>query len=240
MRVAQFLFLGLALGAPQIAVAQNVSGVPSPVIKSGERAFEYRAAYGARDDGAADIFAQRFHFQQAIADDWRIRVLLVQEKRGGEDLKLQSASMQVAHFIGATRDWKTGFRADGEIPLVDGRPGRARLAWLNEFALADDIYLRGDLFIARQFGDAARDGVFIETRAEFGHVASKTLTFGAQVFNQWGATSGFGPWSAQRHEAGPFVRARVTKHARVEVSALAGLSAAAPDADFRVFLGYDF
>lgn len=222
------------------ALAQNVGGVPSPVIPAGERLFEYRAAYGARDDGAVDVFAQRFHYQQTIAPDWRLRVLLVQEKRDGVSLKTPTLAAQLSHYLGAVGAWKTGVRLDGDVALVDGRPDRLRGVWLNEVKLAEPLSVRADLFVARQFGDNAQDGVIIETREELDFNLSKTTTIGAQMFNVWGSTAGFGPWSAQRHQLGPMVRVKVGKHVKVEASALIGISEAAPDADFRLFMGYSF
>lgn len=226
--------------AASAADAQNISGVPSPVIPAGERAFEYRAAFGVRDDGSADIFAQRFQYQQTIAPDWRLRVLTVQEKRDGDSLKTTTLAAQVLHYFGQADGWKSGFRVDGDIALVDGRPHRLRGVWLNEIALAGPVTVRADLFVARQFGDRALDGVIVETREEFDYKLSPEATIGAQMFNNWGTTAGFGPWSGQRHQAGPMIRFGIAKQIRIEASILVGLSEAAPDADFRVFSGYSF
>lgn len=243
MRRCAAAFALVILAAPFAARAQNTGAVPPPDIEPGERSVEYRAAYGLNDNGAPDAFAHRFHYQQSIADNWRARLIVQQGRRGDAPLKTQSVGLELfTQFVESkdTGGWASGLRFEGVIPVEDGRPGRARIGWLNAFDLGSGWRVRGDILIGRDIGANAADGFSIETRAEAACRLNGEMTIGAQMFNAYGTTGDFGPFNAQRHQVGPFLRMRLNKHVRLDASALVGVSAAAPDADFRVFASYSF
>lgn len=230
----------LASGIAAEARAQSLAGVPGAEINAGERTFDYRAGYALPADGRTDRFGQRFHYQQAVSGDWRIRVLVQQGEDGRGILQTQFVSLQSQHqFI--NRKGATGFasavRFDGFIP-VDNRPGRARVVLLNSLDLAGKVQLRTDVFLARDFGDERADGIDVETRAEISLPLSARTRLGGQLFDRWNTTADFGSLNEQRHQAGLFVRSRITEKLGVEAGWLFGVSSAAPDADVRIILTY--
>lgn len=225
------------------ALAQSTSAVPSPDIDADERSVEYRAAYGHFDDGGADGFAHRIHYQQSLGEDWRVRVILQQGKRGGAPLKTQAVGVQFfTQFVESetTGGWGSGFRFDGFIPVEDGRPGRARVLWLNSFDIGRELQLRSNVVLGREFGDNAQEGVSLEFREEATWRLSDDLRLGALAFHNLNTTTRFGSFDEQRHQIGPALRWKATKALRIDASVLFGVSGAATDADFRLFASYGF
>jgi hypothetical protein len=234
------LALVAAMASAGAAHAQNVGQVPSPDIEAGEQSLEYRAAYGFEADGV-DAFAHRLHYQRSLSGAWRARLIAQQGGRIGEPLKMQSASAELFWQIrerGGADGWSSGFRFDGVLSLIDGRPSRARIGWLNAWQ-AGDWQWRSNIFVGRDLGDFAKDGVSLEVRTE----ASRAIggaRIGAQLYDNFGYTSAFGSFDTQRHQFGPFWRGKMSKSVKLEAGALVGLSAAAPDVDFRLIASYGF
>lgn len=217
------------------AHAQNTSGVSSADVVAGEREIGYRAAYRLDGEGP-DGFAQRLHYQHALDDRWRLRFIVLQSDEGG-DLKFRSAQIEaLMQFVESEQSggWDSAIRADGTIPLEDGRTGRARLGWLNKFEPGGKWELRADLFVARDIGDLASNALTLEARGEATYGVSKDLRIGAQTFN----TARASDITAQRRQLGFVIKSSLTEKLKLEGGALFGLSEDAPDADLRIFLSY--
>ena len=231
--------VAVTVAAP--AAAQSTSGVSGSDVKAGENLFEYRFAYAAEDDGKDEAFAHRFHYQHGFSDSWRGRILLTMGNAGGDALKAQTASVEILHQFKESEDtggWDSALRLDGNIPLEDGRPGRARIAWHNAYEFENHVELRGVVLFGHEFGDRAKDGVSIETREEVTYKLPSGLKIGAQMFDNYGTTDQFGSFDAQKHQLGPVIKGKLGEHMKYEFSTLFGLSRAASDADFRFFVSY--
>lgn len=231
----------LAVAAASPALAQSTSGVSGADVKAGDNSFEYRAAFSPEDDGKDEGFAHRLHFQHAFDDSWRARVIVSQGKRGPEALTTQSVSVEILRqFLESekTGGWDSAIRIDGTIPVEDGRPGRARIAWLNGVDLGERWDARANIYFAREFGDLRKDGVSIETREELTYKLDSGIKIGAQMFNSYGTTDHFGSFDQQKHQLGPIVKGKLGKHVKYEFSTLFGISRAASDADIRLFVSY--
>lgn len=219
------------------AFAQNSASIPAATIREGEVSVEYRVSYG--DAVAADPFTQRIHVNYAPEDSVRFMAFIEQRKSGDGPLETRRISPNIFTQHVRTKRWDLGVRWQGDIPLQDGLPGRVRLGLLNNWRLGD-IDLRSNVYLGKEIGDNARDGLVFETREEIGLRLAPKLAVGALVFNNFVTTKNFGDFGAQRHQAGPFFRTRVGKHVRIETSALFGFSEAATDAEGRVFVAYSF
>ncbi|MBY0423213.1 MAG: hypothetical protein K2Q06_12980, partial [Parvularculaceae bacterium] len=62
---------------------------------------------------------------------------------------------------------------------------------------------------------------------------------GVQVVDGFNTTRKIGPFRAQSHQAGVTFKRPFGKHLLVTTTGLFGVSAAAPDAEFRLFLTYE-
>lgn len=240
MRVA-FATLTFAVATP--ALAQNTASVPTADVAAGERGFEYRASYAMNDSGARDLFQHRFAYQHSFDGALRFMAFLQQGENGSRDLHFQRASLNLfAQLIESedTGGWDFGLRFQGDIPLEDGRPGRARIGILNNLDFAKDWQLRSNIYFGRDIGDNRQQGVIIDAREEVTFRASERVRIGAQTFHAFNTTAHFGSFNSQRHQIGPLVRWKATKDVRIETSVLFGASRAASDIDLRVFATYGF
>lgn len=231
----------IAVAALSPALAQSTSGVSGADVKVGDTSFEYRGAFSPEDDGKDEGFAHRLHFQHAFDDSWRGRVIIAQGKRGAEALTTQSVSVEILRqFLESekTGGWDSAVRIDGVIPVEDGRPGRARIAWLNGVEFAERWEARANIYFAREFGELRRDGVSIETREELTYKTGSGIKVGAQMLNSYGTTDHFGSFDQQKHQLGPVLKGKLGKHVKYEFSTLFGISRAASDADIRLFISY--
>jgi hypothetical protein len=237
--VAFAAFSLFALASP--ALAQSTSGVSGADVKAGDDSFEYRFSASPEDDGKEEGFNHRFHYQHAFDGSWRGRLIVSQGKRGAEALTTQSVSIEILkQFLESenTGGWDSAIRVDGLIPTEDGRPGRARIAWLNGVELDDHLDVRANIYFGREFGNLAKDGVSVETREELTYKLDSGIKIGAQMLNGYGTTAHFGSFDSQKHQLGPVIKGNVGKHVKYELGALFGLSRAASDADVRLFISY--
>lgn len=236
-----FAVAAIAVATAFPAVAQSTSGVSGADVKAGDNSFEYRAAFSPEDDGKDEGFAHRLHFQHSFDDSWRARIIVAQGKRGAEALTTQSVSIEILRqFLESekTGGWDSSIRVDGTIPVEDGRPGRARIAWLNGVELDDHWETRANIYFSREFGDLRKAGVAIETREELTYKLKSGVRIGAQMLNAYGTTDHFGSFDQQKHQLGPVIKGKAGKRVKYEFSTLFGLSRAASDADFRFFVSY--
>jgi len=229
----------LATGLLSQAFAQNSASVPAATIKAGDLSVEYRVSYGDAGAGQDDPFTQRIHVNYAPGDSVRFMAFIEQRKSGDGPLETRRISPNIFTQHVRTKHWDLGVRWQGDIPLQDGLPGRVRLGLLNNWRLGE-FDLRSNVYLGKEIGENARDGLVFETREEVGLRVTPKLAFGALVFNNFVTTKNFGDFNAQRHQAGPFVRTTLGKRVRLEASALFGFSEAATDVEGRAFLGYSF
>lgn len=224
----------------QEAGAQSLAAVPHPDVSAADRNVDYRAGYALPDDGRTARFGQRLHFQQALNDRWRLRLLVQQGERADGVVVTQFVSPQAQYQLAKsekTGGWDSAVRVDGFIP-VDGRPGRARIGIFNAFALGAGAEARSSVFLAREIGARAQGGVQIEAREELSFIAAPKTRVGVQLFHGLNSTARIGGFDDQRHQLGVFARSKVARRIGVEAGWLFGLSDAAPDADLRVIFTY--
>lgn len=226
-----------ALALASTAAAQNTSGVSGPVVKPGERAVEYRMAF--RPDG--DGFAHRLHYQQAFGT-WRGRIIVTQSNSGPEGLEFRSVKLEaLKQFVRSDGEgWSSAVRFDGKIPVDGDGPGKARIAWLNSIDFAGGWQARANVYLGREIGDLARDGLRLEPRAEATREIRERLRLGAQLFSDFDTTAAPGDFNDQRHQVGAVLKYETGGGPKFELSALFGASRAAPDVNLRLFVSYAF
>jgi hypothetical protein len=224
------------------AAAQSLATVPSADVPAGERLIDYRAGFSLPGDGRDGRFGHRLHYQQSLSDSVRLRVIVVQGEDADGALRTQNVIGHVHYQYfesEAHGGWDSAVRFDGFVP-VDARPGRARVVFLNTVDLSARWQARGDIFVAREIGADAAAGFLLETRAELSYALAPRTRIGAQLFDNWNSTARFGTYADQRHQLGIFARTRITKRLGVEGGWLIGLSRAAPPADVRLMLTYNY
>jgi len=229
------IFTLAILMAHPAASAQSTGGVTGPKLAAGQN-IEYRIAF----DPDRDQFAQRIHYQNTITNDLRLRAIFVSDFND-TDFRVRSLTLQAHYqFQRAAEGWNAGLQFQGVIPDGNGGPGLARIAWANSLDIAHGGEVRLAGYAARQIGDFALPGVFLETRAELSFPAGQGARVGVQSFNEWGSTADFGRISSQSHRLGPLFRFALANGYTIETSAQIGITQGAPDTVFRMLIGRSF
>ena len=73
-----------AIALLPVTAMANTTTVFSPDVKEGTSAMEYRSSYVPSDGDERSAFAHRIHYQRAIDDTWRWRLIGQQNRRGDE------------------------------------------------------------------------------------------------------------------------------------------------------------
>lgn len=229
----------LAGGAP--AMAQNVAGAPSPVIKPGERAFGYRIAYGVADDGAPSSIAHRLHYDHAVTGNLRLRVAGTVRDRDGAAPDFANVAVEARWQVASrvTRGFDAGLIVNLAVPTSPGAPERLRFGLPVSVDIGEDWQVRAVAFTGVELGDNARDGALMETRFEATRRVGG-LRVGAQMFSDYNTTAAPGGFDEQRHQLGFVAKGELLPRLKYETGALFGVSDAAADIDLRLFLSYGF
>ncbi|MEE2692352.1 MAG: hypothetical protein VX640_12510 [Pseudomonadota bacterium] len=230
----------VALAFSPAVMAQNTSGVSNPNVEPGVAEIGYRLAYSVEDGAAPGSFAHRFQYEQSINDSIRFRAAAVLQDRNGEALDLRSLQFRgVWQLVDSKKSgWDGAVIAILTAPTTEGSPEKLQFGWAGAVNWNERWQSRAHVYGGVEFGDAARDGLLVATRAETTYKLDNGMRIGAQVFNDFNTTAHFGRFDEQKHQLGFVVKDNISKRLSYEGGALFGVSARASDADLRLFLTY--
>ncbi|MEQ8935044.1 MAG: transporter [Amphiplicatus sp.] len=239
----QILYIASALAlmaAP--AAAQSTSAVSSPKIEPGEREFGYRLAFAVEDGGAPSAFAHRFHYQQAVTDNLRLRLVGSFRDRADAALDFTSIAVEARWQLieSEAHGWDGGLIFHLTVPASTGRPERFRLGFPASKDITPRWQARAVIFTGFEIGDGARPGALLEARAETTYKLANGLRVGPQLFSDFNTTAKTGSFDEQSHQLGFVVKGALTERLSYDAGALFGVSEAASDANLRLFLSYKF
>jgi len=240
MRFMHFATCGLLLSAAAVR-ANNTTTVFSPEVKAGSSAFEYRFSF-VPEDGVGDSFAHRFHYQRAINDTFRWRLIGLIGDSGPDQLEYRYARFELQHQFIESEDWgwDSAFRYELQIADGDDEPSRARLAWTSKWNWDSGWEARFNLLTGRQFGPYASEGWLLETRAQVTYPIAENWRLGVEMFNDFNDSDDFGGYSEQEHTIGPVLKGSIGDDWKVLAGVVFGVSSSADDSDFRLILTKSF
>lgn len=240
---SKLLVLTLTLALACAAQAQNVAGVFGPNVSAGDRTFEYRAALAPVDGTGGDNFVHRLHYQHALNDRWRLRGVLQGSDTRADDFEFNFFQGEIQwQFLERTpAGVSSALRLDLRITERDDGADRVGLNWTTQWDINDAWQARGVILLARELGTGQRNGIFLETRAGVSRKIGTNVRLGLESFNIYGNTAqGFGSFDDQNHQFGPVFSGQLDGGWSWLAGALFGLSASAPDEDFRLWISRRF
>jgi len=218
------------------ATAENTSGVFGPVVREGDRSAQYRLGL----DPDSDAWAQRFHVQQALDSRLRLRGILQLEGGNGSDTDLDYVQAELLWQLTPDgQDYQGAVRFDGRL-RPGGEPELLRAIWTNQLAVTDKLRVRGIIVTGVELGDAAFDGVSLETRARMAYALDNGPEIGLDLFSAYGTTDELASTDDQEHQFGPYTGLDVGESWSVFGGVLFGLTDASPDVNLRLWLGRSF
>jgi len=221
------------------AEAGNTSGVHGPVVNINDSSAMYRMSFVPGEDGAEDAFTHRLHYQKAINESFRWRVIgQVREHNGSHEYDyLRAELLWYLKPQGITR-WDSGIRFD--IRTRKGsRAEKFAINWTNQWKLSEKWQLRAILIGAWEFGGTAKTGTLAETRFSIMRKMNNGTKVGLETFNDWGKLTNMGSWDKQKHQIGPAISGKIS-NVKYKVGYLAGISDSANDHDLRIWFSKQF
>ncbi len=216
--------------------AQNTGGVFPPMVNDGHKAFQYRGVVDP-DNSVGEVgFAQRLHYEESLDDDrmWRV----IGQTRKTTDSDFDFDFMQAELFWEFSEDdpnYRTGMRFD--VRIRDGnRPNQLGVNWMNQFYFNNDWNARAVFMTSFDVGDNARDGWNLQSRFRLDKNLGAGHTLGVEMYNDYGRTNNIGSFDEQRHTVGPIYNMRLGSKWSAFSGVLFGISEAASDAEFRIWL----
>lgn len=223
------------------ARAQDVNGLPNADVRPGYSSLGARFVYDPPQDGEDEVFASQFGYQRNFGDKWSLSGAGFFSNRGPGGYQFRALQPGVQFQFAESEQWG----GDGSILLFaripdkgDG-PGRVALLLAGKWILHEDWEIRALAAASRDWGENARDGVGLSGRAEVTRRVGVIGRLGAQFGDNFNTTSHFGAFKDQSHQAGPVFKTVVGENLNVSAVVLFGVSAAAPDTEFKLFLTYD-
>lgn len=214
------------------ANAQNTAGVFGPGVTEGHSSFEYRGTFDAGNDG----FAQRVHYQHSLNDDFMWRTVYATRKTESSELDFDFFQAELFWELSDNSDaWRTGFRFDLQFH-DDDRANLFGLHWTNQYTFNEDWSARFIAMTSVDFGDNARDGLFVQTRASITRHLSDSFSLGAEVYNTYGTLDSPLEFSDQVHQIGPVATCLLEDHWTAYAGVLFGLTERSQDPQFRIWL----
>lgn len=230
-----------ALAVMSAAEAQNTSGVFSPVVDADDHEMQLRT--GLSPLSGSPSLAYRLHYQKALNDTVRLRAIVGYADPAGGDLEpIYLQGEMLWQIVEETPGgYAAGVRVDVRANEGDDRSHQLGVNWSNQWALPNGWRVRAIALLDADFGDRARDGLFLGARSSLTRRLDNGLRAGIEHFSDFGGTdAGLGGFDDQEHTIGPVIsgafNADWSWHAGVQLA----LSDAANDADLQLRIGREF
>ncbi len=225
---------------PPLAQA-NTSTVFSPDVKAGTSALEYRSSYVPSEGEERSAFTHRVHYQRAIDDTWRWRLIGQQGRRGDDSLEYSYTRLEVQQQFreDEVHGYDAAFRYELQVSDSSNRPDRARFVWTGRKDLDTGWQLRSNILLGRQFGEAAGSGLLVEARFQVTYPVFTDSRFGIESFSDMNRTTDWGGFDDQEHQLGPIFKTDLGP-LTINLGYLWGISDAAPDDNLRFIASWGF
>lgn len=226
----------LALVLAPSAFSQNTGGVFGPIVNDDYAAIQYRAAYDVENDR----FAQRLHYEESLNGDfmWRAVFGTHETERSNFDFDFFQAEL-FWELSEDHRPYRTGLRFDLHLADRD-RPHFVGLHWMNQYDFNEKWSCRFLTLSTLDFGENARQGVFLQTRASVTYRVNEVFSVGAELYDSYGSTDDLQGFADQTNQLGPVINYSLGDGFSVYGGVLYGLSESSPDSQWRLWFTKTF
>ena len=214
------------------ALAQNTSGVFGPTVGEDDHAIEYRAAVILEDGNS---WGQRIHYEKAINDRLRPRIIIATEESGSSEFDLDFIRAELVWQITPDeQDYQAGMRFEGRIR--DEGAEEVRANFINQWSLGDGWRARAIWLNTLQVADTTKDELQFSARLGLSRKMEQGFRIGAHGFFDLGDTSDFRVLNGVDSEVGPFISFDLTDQVEVYIGSLHGLTKGSTDNQLRFFI----
>lgn len=233
----RLLLAALITAVATPALAQNTTGVFGPTVDADDHSIQYRVAVTDED---GNNWGQRIHYERAVNDRFRPRIVLATKERGGKQVDIDFVRLEAVYQLTPDdRAWQRGLRFEARFRDEGAEEVRVNLA--NQWALGGGWRARAILLNTLQVADRTNDELQFSTRLGVSRKLDSGVRVGVHGYFGLGDTGGLDLLSdAVDSEAGPFVGFDLTDRVGIYLGTLHGLTDASPDNQFRMFLSRSF
>ncbi len=238
---AAFIFCSFAP-----AYGQTTAGVFGPNISEGDRSAQFRTAMSPGQNGGMDRWEARIHYQHALADNLRARIVLQ-----GSDIetgKFESNFIQAElqwQFKKANKQlsgakWASALRLDARLVEKDDGANRMGVNWTNQWNPDRNWQFNNVVLVGTEIGANAGDGLILEIRNGAKYKIGANTRLGIESFSALGRSNTLGNFNTQNHRLGPVMTGKLGANTKYLVGVLFGASRPARNVDFRLWLTRGF
>lgn len=217
------------------AHAQITGGVFPPGFGPDHKSAQYRIAVDF-DNGD---WVNRLHYQQSVNEDVLWRVVGQTRDTGATDFDFDFLQAEVFWRFKNTDDFQSGLRFDARL-RDEGRSEQLGLNWMNQWQLNDGWRTRFVALSALQVGENSSDDIRLEVRGQVAKRLDNGWQLGGEIYSPLGDTGDLRFMKDTSVSAGPFVAVPLGGKRSVFMGPLFGLTDAARDAEFRLWLTQGF
>lgn len=223
---------------PAVVLAQSTAGIQGPDVKKGVGLLEYRFAAAPPSDGDDVGFSHRFDYSYGFTENFSFKGLANFNTLDTGDIELTFVRFEgVYQFLEKEKaGFDSALRLEVQIADDDDEPNEVTLGWTSDVAITPNISFRGFALASRQFGPESGPGVFLEFRTRTAYKWRPFLNFNLESFHVLQSTASFGTFDDTSLLLGPTLSGRLPYGIGYNAGVLAGVTQAANDVEFRLFL----
>ena len=238
------IVVGLSALAALPAQAQSLTGnVGSAAITAGDSAAEVRFGINSSDQIDA-----RLHYEFAPSEWYQLRVIGAFNQPGGADWDFSALTLE--NWLQWADESSDGTGFNGGIrfaySFADDGPDEVetRLTLTDRFTRGWEW--RANLIGEMEAGDGSEGGINLESRLQltraldFSALGSNDWRLGVEAFSEFGNSRDIPGLDEQAHQIGPVIKAAWENGLFVQSALRFGVTSAADDTMFKVFVGREF
>lgn len=224
------------LASPAVA---GIGGIGNASVNEGVLATHLRASYSEDSDNAAQDgrLRSRFMADYGFTDDFALGLYLQGDNRGGDNQELDAAILDARFELTTAKEagFYSGFRLRYTYKDGDKKPDNAHIRLILGAPVGNWDFRINQIF-AHEIGEESRGGLGIDTRLQTSYRYAANHRVGIESFSDFGYGSRNSSFDAQNHTIGPVFAGSISENLTYETGYRYGLSEAAADHTFKLFL----
>ncbi len=214
--------------------------VDAPYVEKGEAYAEWKGGILADDDDDVDgTWVQETNFGYGVTDFWNVEIGGAFEHDGADGGNTEFTTLVIdnrfeltqpgEYFVDFGFSVAYGATKDGPDEL------EAKLLFAKKMGQFTNL---ANIIVGREIGDDSSDDTGFGFAWGTSYEINESLAIGGEWYSDFGDFSD--DFDEQQHQVGPVVYGSIGEHVGYELGVLAGVSDAAPDAEFKGVLNYSF
>lgn len=217
----------------------GIGGIGNATVNEGALTTHLRASYTSDEENAGldDRWRSRFMTDYGFTDDFALGVYIQGDNRSADNQELDAIIVDARFEF--TQAAKAGFYSGLRLRYThkdgDKKPDDMHARFILGAPIGKWDF-RINQILAYEVGEDGRGGIGIDTRLQTSYRYAKGHRAGLESFSNFGYGSRRSGFEEQSHTIGPIFAGTITQNLSYETGYRYGLSEAAPDHTFKLFI----